>query len=249
MSKDGVDDFMNALPKSGNKRSTSDLHAHTDTQKYNAPGGAGNADYNEKFRQKRTGLSAKDRKDKELELERENNTLKNKKNLLEQEVVKMETKLKRIDELLRSRSLAAGDNTGYDAQDLQRDLQREYDKLKDQNEFTREKVRKLAVIQRGLQSKVVVPNKVDKYAHVQGKLGFASKPQAGNNQYTTLAEDLRRQLVVNEKEIAQLQTQLNKLNLQHHGAEGGMRGADQLRRDIESMYEDIRMTNQEIEKL
>lgn len=81
-----------------------------------------------------------------MELELENNTLKNKKNLLEKEVMKMETKLKRIDELLRSRSMAAGDNTGYDARDLQRDLQNEYDKLKEQNEFTREKVRKLNVI-------------------------------------------------------------------------------------------------------
>lgn len=94
---------------------------------------------------KRTGQTSIDRKDKILNMEQENDLLKQKKNLLESEVKKMETKLHRIEALMRSRG-RLGEETGYDANALQRDLQNEYDQLKAQNEFTREKVRKLAVI-------------------------------------------------------------------------------------------------------
>lgn len=93
---------------------------------------------------KRTGITSLDRKDKVMDMEQENNNLKEKKNLLEQEVKKMETKLRRIEALMRSRSNI--DDASFDPNALQKDLQNEFDQLKAQNEFTREKVRKLAVI-------------------------------------------------------------------------------------------------------
>lgn len=104
-----------------------------------------------------------------MDMEQENNILKEKKNLLGTEVKKMETKLRRIEALMRSRGNLGGDST-YDAKDLQKDLQSEFDNLKAQNEFTKEKVRKLAVIQRGLASRPATAAKPNKYAHVQGKL-------------------------------------------------------------------------------
>jgi len=79
--------------------------------------------------------------------------LKNKKNMLEAEVKKMETKLRRIEALMRSRSNAVGQEGAQSAQDLQRDLQNEFDNLKAQNELSREKVRKLTVIQNNLKSR------------------------------------------------------------------------------------------------
>lgn len=100
-----------------------------------------------------------------MDMEQENNILKEKKNLLEVEVKKMETKLRRIEALMRQRS-SVGDDAGYDANALQRDLQNEFDQLKAQNDFTREKVRKLAVIQRGLASRPATAAKPNKYAHV-----------------------------------------------------------------------------------
>ena len=45
---------------------------------------------------KRAGMSSLYRKDRIMNLEQENNTLKEKKNLLESEIKKMETKLRRI---------------------------------------------------------------------------------------------------------------------------------------------------------
>jgi len=57
----------------------------------------------------------------------------------------MQTKLRRIDGLIRTRT-AVGGESGYDSHDLQRDLQNEFDNLKSQNEFSKEKVRKLLVI-------------------------------------------------------------------------------------------------------
>jgi cell division protein FtsB len=119
----------------------------------------------------RGGMTSLDRKDKVMDLEQENNILKEKKNLLEVEVKKMETKLRRIEALMRSRS---GMSDQIDANQLQKDLQNEFDQLKAQNDFTREKVRKLAVIQRGLSSRPATAAKPNKYAHVEGKLGVTS---------------------------------------------------------------------------
>ena len=66
-------------------------------------------------------MSSPDKKDRVINLEKENNTLKEKENILQTEIIKMQTKLRRIDGLIRSRS-AAGGETGYDSHDLQRDL-------------------------------------------------------------------------------------------------------------------------------
>jgi cell division protein FtsB len=90
-------------------------------------------------------MSSPDKKDRVINLEKENNTLKEKENILQTEIIKMQTKLRRIDGLIRSRS-AAGGETGYDSHDLQRDLQNEFDMMKANNETTKEKVRKLHVI-------------------------------------------------------------------------------------------------------
>lgn len=90
-------------------------------------------------------MSSPDKKDRIIRLESENNTLKEKENILQSEITKMQTKLRRIDGLLRSRSAIGGDS-GYDSHDLQRDLQNEFDQLKSQNDISKEKVRKLLVI-------------------------------------------------------------------------------------------------------
>ena len=94
---------------------------------------------------KRNTMSSPDKKDRIIRLESENNTLKEKENILQSEITKMQTKLRRIDGLLRSRSAIGGDS-GYDSHDLQRDLQNEFDQLKTQNDISKEKVRKLLVI-------------------------------------------------------------------------------------------------------
>lgn len=62
-------------------------------------------------------MSSPDKKDRIIRLETENNTLKEKENILQSEITKMQTKLRRIDGLLRSRSAIGGDS-GYDSHDL-----------------------------------------------------------------------------------------------------------------------------------
>jgi hypothetical protein len=47
-----------------------------------------------------------------------------------------------------------------------------------------------------------------------------------------LAEDLRKQLVVNEREILNLQTQLNRMTHKSAGVEGGAAGVERIRSDI-----------------
>lgn len=134
-------------------------------------------------------MSSPDKKDRVINLEKENNTLKEKENILQTEIIKMQTKLRRIDGLIRSRS-AAGGETGYDSHDLQRDLQNEFDMMKANNETTKEKVRKLHVIQRGLASRPATAAKPNKYAHVTGKLEVTHGKVT--NQHAQLTEDLRK---------------------------------------------------------
>lgn len=83
-------------------------------------------------------------------LEKENNGLKEKENVLRSEITKMQTKLHRIEGLLRSRSHAGTAESrfggGGAGTDLAYDLQQEFDELKSRCSQTKERVRKLNVI-------------------------------------------------------------------------------------------------------
>ena len=106
-----------------------------------APGGA--SDYDDKYgshyevpsrdygARKRNPISAADKKDRIIEFERENNTLKEKENFLMQEVTMMKTKLQRVETLMKSRARATDDIDDYDISDMQRDLKGECDDLRD----------------------------------------------------------------------------------------------------------------------
>lgn len=94
-------------------------------------------------------MTSADKKDKVMHYEKENNQLKTKGTLLENEITKMRTKLHRIEGLMRSRS-KCGDTGESDASAMQRDLENECDELRVQNDEIKEKVRKLNVISRGL---------------------------------------------------------------------------------------------------
>ena len=76
-------------------------------------------------------ISAADQKDKIIEFERENNTLKEKENFLRQEITMMTTKLRRVEGLIKSRGRMADDLGDYDVTDMQRDLKEECDDLRD----------------------------------------------------------------------------------------------------------------------
>ena len=76
-------------------------------------------------------ISAADQKDKIIEFERENNTLKEKENFLKQEITMMTTKLRRVETLIKSRGRMADDFGDYDVTDMQRDLKEECDDLRD----------------------------------------------------------------------------------------------------------------------
>ena len=151
-------------------------------------------------------MSAADKKDKIIEFERENNTLKEKSNFLEQEIKMMQTKLRRVEALIKQRSRAADDDGSYDITDMQRDLQSECDDLREQNASIKDKVRKLNVIERGLTKELTAGPlqrsglaKNEKYAHVQGKLDLAHSKVT--KRYAEEANDLRAQIAINQKKV------------------------------------------------
>jgi len=74
-------------------------------------------------------MTSNDRDEKTFHLERENNELKEKSNLLTREITTMQTKLRRIEALINQRS-KCGDNTSLNLLDVQADLQHECDSLK-----------------------------------------------------------------------------------------------------------------------
>ena len=54
---------------------------------------------------------------------------------------------------------------------------------------------------------------------------------------------------MNEREILNLQNQLNKLNSRAGAVEGGAHGVERIRAEIQSMFAEIRDCNVEIENL
>lgn len=76
------------------------------------------------------------------DLEKENLGLKEKENLLAREITKMQTKLRRIEELMRSgKQYKDGDFSS-----LQNDLEDQFSSIRDENDTLKERVRKLRTI-------------------------------------------------------------------------------------------------------
>lgn len=63
-------------------------------------------------------MSAADKNDKIIEIERENNILKEKENFLTMEIKMMSTKLKRVESLIKRRGRTGEDDGQYDISDM-----------------------------------------------------------------------------------------------------------------------------------
>ena len=146
-----------------------------------------------------------------IEIERENNTLKEKENFLQHEIKMMKTKLRRVENLFKQRDHLADDaqSDSYSVTDMQRSLRGECDDLRDQNRELKEKLRKLDVVQRGLTQQMSSGPlhksglaKNDKYAHVQGKLEHTHGKVT--KRYQAEAKDLKAQIVINERKKLEL---------------------------------------------
>lgn len=140
----------------------------------------------------------------------------------------MQTKLRRIDALLKQRSRYGDDGT-YDAKDFQNDLKGEVDELNGQNDTIKEKVRKLRVIERGLAAGPALAAKPNKYAHVQGKLEVTHSKVT--RQYQTIIEELRAQHVTNQKETFRLENESRQIRT-FTGSDKGGAGLANLKNNI-----------------
>lgn len=73
-------------------------------------------------------------------------------------------------------------------------------------------MRKLRVIERGLATRPAgAPSKVDKFAHVQGKLEV--NHTAAGKKYADEADDMRAQLVVNNRKKLEMEHQIELLKV------------------------------------
>jgi predicted RNase H-like nuclease (RuvC/YqgF family) len=130
---------------------------------------------------KKEGTTA-DEKDRIINLSKENRLLKEKENLLEKEILKLNTKLRRIDNLARSVShMQANDPSNQhgnvDMFSLQTELQDQLSSLRDENQRKKKKNYQLKEIEKDLKFKaknshLPTTSHNSKYDHVQGKLGF-----------------------------------------------------------------------------
>lgn len=80
-----------------------------------------------------------DQTDKIYDLERDNTNLKSKENLLETEIVKMRTKLRRIEELLRKKGKTSSTTQAMMPEEVERHLQDEIDALTGENQHIKER--------------------------------------------------------------------------------------------------------------
>ena len=92
--KNGVDDCLDSVPVRGNSKTMGSARPGSAAK---PPAKTASA--------KKTPLAkySQDQTDKIYDLERENTGLKSKENLLETEIVKMKTKLRRIEELMKKK--------------------------------------------------------------------------------------------------------------------------------------------------
>lgn len=132
-----------------------------------------------------------DQTDKIYDLERENTSLKLKENLLESEIVKMRTKLRRIEELMKKkRSSQAGAQTTLPAE-VHRQLEDEINKIGSENDAMKQRNKKLRAIEKELSVKQVTKKApVNKFAHVKGKLQNTRMKQSDQD-FLKLVEDLK----------------------------------------------------------
>ena len=136
------------------------------------------------------GKYSSDQTDKIHELERENTGLKSKENLLGDEITKMKTKLKRIEDLMKKRSNHSGPQALLPAE-VQRQLHEEISRMNMENEQMKEKNRKLRAIEKELNIKNVTHKApAGKYSHVKGKLGN-SRMKKSDQEFRNLVEELR----------------------------------------------------------
>jgi len=172
--------------------------------------------------------------DRIYDLERENTILKSKENILESEITKMKTKLRRIDELLRKKGKNASESQRMMPSEVERHLQDEIDKLIEENSHIKERNSKLRAIETSLASGSKPPA-TKKAVSSMGKFSAAPRPKmsstanaAGDRHYAKLLEELKVQLVAGERQVVQLTTYRDKLQA---NAPGGGRSDVQLEID------------------
>lgn len=95
-------------------------------------------------------LDENDVEDRVFGLKSENLKLKEKENLLELEVKKMQTKLRRIDELLHAQKIHREGAACTDFSKLSRELDEQFGSFKDENTILKDRVRKLKTVFNGL---------------------------------------------------------------------------------------------------
>ena len=147
-----------------------------------------------------------DQTDKIFELQRENTALKSKENLLETEIIKMRTKLRRIEELMKKRSTTGGAQPMLPAE-VQRQLEDEIKRMSGENDQMKERNKKLQAIEKELNLQYVTQKApTNKFAHVRGKLNNGGSKKS-EQAFHDLVDELKAQLHMVKKRTARLKTQ------------------------------------------
>mmetsp|Transcript_20877 Transcript_20877/g.32227 ORF Transcript_20877/g.32227 Transcript_20877/m.32227 type:complete len:141 (+) Transcript_20877:308-730(+) len=123
----------------------------------------------------------------------------------------MNTKLKRINDLLKRKQASAGFSSSMPVE-AKKYLEDEITKIDFENENMKERNRKLKAIEKELSVRSLAKKApTNKYAHVKGKLN-QTKTKQSEVEYNKIVEELRVQLIQGEKKIIALTQQSDQIS-------------------------------------
>ncbi|CDW85652.1 protein fantom [Stylonychia lemnae] len=194
--------------------------------------------------------------DRCYDLEKENLTLKEKENLLEREILKqikyfsthyfrMQTKLRRIEELTKSKNTFSD----KDFARIQKELEDQYSEILDENSVLADRIRKLKIIHVGLKNKKIGAKQITThhtYYNVTKRKTSHTRARAQPTQQNhALLEELKIQMVKNEKEILKLTSEKDK----YINMTTGRVTTDELLRKIREREEEVHDISREFDEM
>jgi chromosome segregation ATPase len=181
--------------------------------------------------------------DKVFELEKQNLDMKQKENQLQQELSKLRTMIRRVEQLVQKHpGLSRKSKEQLLPEETERYIKEELGRLEKENEELRGRVKKLKALEKEA-SKPKGKTQGRGSAKGSGKLGDAQL-KASEKKFREVVEQIKVKLIENENYVIKLTAKRDQLQTSSRGAAGG-----QLAQEIDRIMQQISQVNSKIAEL